>query len=216
MQVRSRNRGLKGVSFRPVVALVVTIVVFSLPPGCAGKPVKMYDRPARAGEFQPFDPGYLDIIFLAQEFGGTPVKAYAREIPRVAFEEIAVFDASGYHARIFLGQAKKNVEVRLRARETPRESLSAWSTFRDKEVRWGNAGEASTPFGDVDWQTFEFELQNCVTFYRAFAPTPTSRGPTKRMRGFFCNRPGETLTAKSIQDLFQQLGVRDYAEPEPR
>lgn len=42
MQVHSRSRCVTGMSFRPMVSLVLAVLVFSLLAGCAETPVKVY------------------------------------------------------------------------------------------------------------------------------------------------------------------------------
>jgi hypothetical protein len=169
-----------------------------------------------AAEFQQIAARDSNIVFLAKQFAGSPMITLRHKLDNVGVAEIAVYAALGYHAQIFLAQGMKGAEVSLERRQSPKEALSEWDVLKNKEVVWGKTGSSSSPIGEVDWQGFNFGPLSCFVFYRAFAPTSTSYGPTKYMHGFFCNKPGEKLTAESIQDLFHRLGVHDYAEPKPR
>ena len=182
----------------------------------------------KAGELRHVAAQESNIMFLAEQFAGSPIYAEAREGSK-AIDEIAVYDARGFHAEIFLSQGKGGFALKLWKRQTPKESLSTWRVFRDWKLTWGETGSSDSAIFEVDWQKFDARGQNCFVFYRAFAPKATRRqrfglrafvprsaapSPTKFMRGFFCNRPGEGLADEAIHRLFRRLGVRGFAEPD--
>lgn len=166
-------------------------------------------------EFVRYPSRESPIFFDLPLFDDSPVITVWRSVVNGAFDH-AVYLSGGARAEVELGQGKDQAVVSTESRIKPDEALDNAFTLATEEVKWGEAGETENPVGTMDYQRFDYRGEKCFAFARPFAPSRKQLGQTKLLSGFYCHRLGTPLSDQDITYILSRLGMRDYAEPEPR
>lgn len=166
-------------------------------------------------EFVRFASRESPIFFDLPRFDDTAVIAVWRSVVGGAFD-VAFFNNGAAEAEVVLGQGKNQAVLSTEARITAEEAIEFSVAIAPDQVKWGEAGEAENPVGTIDYRRFGYYGKQCFAFARAFSPSRAQLGQTKRLSGYYCHRPGLPLSGQDLTYILSRLGMRDYAEPQPR
>ena len=96
----------------------------------------------------------------------------------------------------------------------PAASFKLWPLLRGKTPALGALRETQNALGKVDWQRAAIGTAACVLFVQRWAGdasiTDGSRYAT--LSGYYCNPPGETLSAEAAEGVVKALGLRNGAK----
>lgn len=93
----------------------------------------------------------------------------------------------------------------------PAASFRLWPLLRGKTPTLGKLHQTQNTLGKVDWQRAAIGTSACVLFVQRWAGdasiTDGSRYAT--LSGYYCNPPGETLSADAAENVVKVLGLHD-------
>jgi hypothetical protein len=103
-------------------------------------PLIVISATVSADEFKPIPAGDSHIKFLSKHFAGTTPKTFRRDT-RNGFQEYSTYSKGQTRAEIFHIRTTPNRY--FRTLETPKENITTWSYFNDKEITWDGVGNVS-------------------------------------------------------------------------
>lgn len=127
-------------------------------------------------------------------------------------EETAQWTAKTFkhgEAGLLLSEAKAGPP--LADPKDPAASFKLWPLLRGKTPTFGELQQTRNALGKADWQRAAIGTSACVLFVQRWAGdasiTDGSRYAT--LSGYYCNPPGETLSAVAAENVVKALGLRD-------
>lgn len=92
----------------------------------------------------------------------------------------------------------------------PAASFDLWPMLRGKTPAFGDVRQTENALGKADWQRAAIGTAACVLFIQRWAGnasiTDGSRYAT--LSGYYCNPPGETLSAEAAEQVIKALDLR--------
>lgn len=93
----------------------------------------------------------------------------------------------------------------------PAASFELWPLLRGKTPAFGELQQTQNALGSADWQRAAIGTAACVLFVQRWAGdasiTDGSRYAT--LSGYYCNPPGETLSAEAAERVIKALDLRE-------
>lgn len=93
----------------------------------------------------------------------------------------------------------------------PAASFDLWPLLRGKAPAFGESRQTENALGKADWQRAAIGTAACVLFVQRWAGdasiTDGSRYAT--LSGYYCNPPGETLSAEAAERVIKALDLRE-------
>lgn len=176
-------------------------------------PLIVVSATVRADEFRPIPAGDSHIKFPSKHFAGTTPKTFRSEI-RHGFREYSTYSKGQTRAEIFHIRVTSNRY--FRALETPKENITAWNYFNDKEITWDISGKkGGASIGLIRYQKFLLgsEKRECVSFTSAWGTSHGGKaGKTRKMEGYFCKPIGESLSAEEILSLTGNIRITEQVQ----
>jgi hypothetical protein len=176
-------------------------------------PLIVISATVSADEFKPIPAGDSHIKFLSKHFAGTTPKTFRRDT-RNGFQEYSTYSKGQTRAEIFHIRTTPNRY--FRTLETPKENITTWSYFNDKEITWDVSGtKGGTSIGLIRFQKFLLgsEKRKCVSFTSAWGTSQGGRaGKTRKMEGYFCKPIGESLSAEEILSLTGDIRITEQVQ----
>ena len=90
--------------------------------------------------------------------------------------------------------------------DDPAGVVDHWPTFRGKRRTFGDLIGTKNILGLALWRRSRISAMTCVVFLQRWSGRKT-KGPASTLSGFYCAKPGETLTPGEAETVVQSLGI---------
>ncbi len=92
----------------------------------------------------------------------------------------------------------------------PAASFDLWPLLRGKTPAFGEVRQTENTLGNADWQRAAIGTAACVLFVQRWAGNAsiTDGNPYATLSGYYCNPPGETLSAEAAERVVKALDLR--------
>lgn len=126
-------------------------------------------------------------------------------------EEYVRYDGNGTRAEIIYAVADERDSIVLDVKLTASRSIETWRANANGSVALGEKGNVKAPLGDFQYQLYTLNgSQSCVGFQTEWdqrAGDPQLR-PAKALFGYYCDKPGTTLTKDRVSDVLSDLWIK--------
>ena len=105
---------------------------------------------------------------------------------------------------------KLSGDFHFRSEGDPKDIISEFAAFEDKELEFGRLRRSGNRLGRVRSRRFDFADTDCVGFVQYFGVS-FSDGPsvgTDRVFGYYCADPGVSLSDEMVKTVLGGIGIK--------
>lgn len=155
-------------------------------------------------------PEHALVVFSAPAFD-SGLATRVRHVDAWQTEEYARFEGNGAHAEIVYAQSDLPTEVVLDYSFLVRNRAETFNHNRGKTADWGESQAVKTKLATFWFQPYRLPAsnRNCFGFSSEWDryPNDIHNRPRTAMFGYYCAKPGETMSADAMAALVGKVGI---------